>query len=73
MTRLSPIPARELCRKLSKLGFELIRQKGNHAFWRHKDGRTVVVPVHKGKNIGKGLFRTILSEIEVSFKDFEKL
>jgi len=73
MTRLVPITPRKLCLKLRKMGFELVRQKGSHMFWRHTDGRCTVVPFHKGEDIGRGLLSAILSDIEIDYHDFEKL
>ena len=73
MTRLRPFKARIICRKLTKLGFRMIRQKGSHTFWQHPDGRCTVVPIHKGETIGRGLLRSILEDIEISVKDFEKI
>ena len=73
MSRLIPLPAREICRKLAVLGFAKVRQKGSHIFWRHEDGRCVVVPAHKGEDIGRGLLRSILNSIEVSWEKFQKL
>ncbi|MGB4376757.1 MAG: type II toxin-antitoxin system HicA family toxin, partial [bacterium] len=31
---------------LEILGFKEIRQKGSHKIYRHKDGRTTVIPFH---------------------------
>jgi len=73
MTRLRPVPARALCKKLGKLGFVMLRQKGSHTFWQHPDGRATVVPVHKGEDIGKGLLRNILNDIQVTLEEFEKI
>jgi predicted RNA binding protein YcfA (HicA-like mRNA interferase family) len=70
MTRLIPITARELCKKLKKIGFIMIRQKGSHTFWEHEDGRCVVVPIHKGEDIGKGLLKSIVNEIQIDIKEF---
>ena len=73
MTRLTPIPGRVVCRKLKKAGFELIRQKGSHAFWRHPDGRCTVVPMHKGEDIGRGFLRSILNDVDINLEDFLEL
>lgn len=73
MTRLAPITARELQAILSRLGFRLIRQKGSHAFWQHEDGRATIVPVHKGENIGRGLLRQVLNDIDIDPEEFAKL
>ncbi len=73
MTRLAPITARELQAILSRLGFRLICQKGSHAFWQHEDGRATIVPVHKGENIGRGLLRQVLNDIDIDPEKFAKL
>jgi len=40
-------------------------------FFKHPDGRTTVIPFHKGKDIGRGLLRTILNDIHISPQDFQ--
>ncbi|MDI6757458.1 MAG: type II toxin-antitoxin system HicA family toxin [Endomicrobiia bacterium] len=60
-------------RKLRRLGFEIVRQRGSHTFWRHPDGRSIVVPVHKGEDIGRGLLRSILNDIEIDVAEFVEL
>ena len=73
MSRLPALPARQVCRVLEKLGFELIRQRGSHIFYRHPDGRATVVPVHRGEDLGRGLLRSILRDIEISRDEFLEL
>ncbi|MCX5706067.1 MAG: type II toxin-antitoxin system HicA family toxin [Candidatus Omnitrophica bacterium] len=68
--RLHPLKPAEVIHILERLGFERIRQKGSHIYMRHPDGRSTVVPFHKGEDIGRGLLRTILREIELSWEDF---
>ena len=70
--KLPLISGKELIKILTKIGFEPIRQKGSHVYLRHKDGRSTVVPVHASKDIGKGLLKRILNEIEVSRGEFIK-
>lgn len=72
MSRLSPLKPAEIIRILTRLGFERIRQKGSHIFFRHPDGRTTVVPMHKGEDIGRGLTRKILQDIELTWEEFQK-
>jgi len=36
----------------------------------HRDGRATVVPSHGGEDIGRGLLRQILRDIEVSPEEF---
>ena len=73
MSRLPTIKARKLIAILKKLGFQQIRQEGSHIFFKHEDGRVTVVPFHSGKDIGRGLLRSILNDINTSPKDFQKL
>jgi len=61
-----------MCRILEKLGFEAIRQKGSHIFYRHPDGRGTVVPFHSGEDLGRGLVRSILRDIELPREEFLK-
>jgi len=48
------------------LGFECVRQKGSHVFYRHPDGRTTTLPNHPGRNFARPLIREILREIELT-------
>ena len=66
------VSAKELGKFLEKEGFVAIRQKGSHRFFRHTDGRTVVVPIHSNKDIGKGLLKAVLEEIRINREEFIK-
>lgn len=72
MSRLPLLSGLELCKILNKLGFEEIRQKGSHKYLKHPDGRAAVVPIHSKRDIGKGLLRKILREIEIDREEFLK-
>ena len=69
MPKLPTINARDLIAALERFGFETTRQKGSHVRLKHPDGRVVTVPVHAGKDIGKGLLRKILRDAEWSVED----
>lgn len=73
MTKLPIVSATQMARVLRHLGFELARQKGSHAYYRHPDGRATVLPVHRGEDLGRGLIRAILRDIEISPAEFERL
>ena len=73
MSRLPQVAPQQMCRVLERLGFELIRQKGSHRFYRHPDGRVTVVPFHPGEDLGRGLVRQILRDIEISREEFLEL
>ncbi len=55
----------ELIKILKKMGFNEVRQKGSHVYMQHPDGRATTVPVHSGIDVGRGLLKRILNEIEV--------
>jgi predicted RNA binding protein YcfA (HicA-like mRNA interferase family) len=57
---------------LFKLGFERVRQKGSHVFYRHPDGRTTSVPHHRGRDLARPLIKEILREIELSSDEYEE-
>jgi predicted RNA binding protein YcfA (HicA-like mRNA interferase family) len=58
---------------LKKAGFEVIRVKGSHHFLRHSDGRSTVVPVHRGETVGVGLLGKILLDCELTANAFRAL
>ena len=64
------LSSKEVCKFLEKEGFELMRQKGSHRFYRHQDGRTTVVPVHNNRDIKRGLLKGILDEIQMNREEF---
>lgn len=70
--KLPLLSAREIIRILRKMGFEEIRQKGSHKYFRHPDGRSTVVPVHPGRDVGRGLLKRIMNEVQVDREEFFK-
>ncbi len=49
MTRLPILTARTLEKILYNLGFERVRQKGSHVFYRHPDGKATTIPIILGE------------------------
>jgi len=72
VSRLKLIDARRMEKLLFRLGFEKVRQKGSHAFYRHPDGRTTTLPHHKGRLLARPLVREILREIEITPEDYAR-
>ena len=70
MSQLRPLRPEEVLRALKRAGFEKTRQRGSHVRLRHPDGRVVTVPIHPGKEIGRGLLRKILRDAELSADEF---
>ena len=66
MTALPVLKAEELVAALKRNGFIAARQKGSHLRMKHPDGRVTSIPVHQGQDIGRGLLRKILRDIELS-------
>lgn len=56
----------EVCRRLEKLGFVAVRQRGSHVQYRHADGRGTTVPLHKGIDIAPPLLRQIAKDIRLT-------
>lgn len=72
MSRLRIIDARKMEKLLLKLGFQRVRQKGSHVFYRHPDGRTTSVPHHPGRDLARPLIKEILREIELSVEEYNE-
>ena len=70
MSRLKLINSKKMEKLLLRLGFEKVRQKGSHAFYRHADGRTTTIPYHKARMLARPLIREILREIEITIDDY---
>jgi len=70
MPRMPTITARVIIKFLKSLGFQQIRQRGSHKFFKHPDGRTATVPDHKGETLGCGITGKVLKDAEVTRDDF---
>lgn len=73
MDKITPLPAKKVIKALEKIGFLQIRQKGSHLLMRHSDGRTAIVPVHHGEDVGKGLIRKIISDTKIKREEWLEL
>lgn len=60
---------KELVKILERNGFELTRQKGSHARYKHQDGRVVTVPMHT-QELSKGTLHSILKQSGFNPADF---
>lgn len=72
MTKLRSLTAKDLEKILFALGFQKIRQKGSHAFYKHA-GRITTIPHHPGRTLSKPLLNSILKDIKLTAKDLEGL
>jgi predicted RNA binding protein YcfA (HicA-like mRNA interferase family) len=72
MSRLPVVDFRTMEKLLMRVGFEVVRQKGSHVFYRHPDGRTTTVPHHPGRDLARPLVREILREIDLTPDQFRR-
>jgi predicted RNA binding protein YcfA (HicA-like mRNA interferase family) len=72
MTKLPSVSGERVVRALKRVGFVEHHQKGSHLTMKHPEnlGLRIVVPLHKGKTLGKGLLLTIIKESGVSMEEF---
>jgi predicted RNA binding protein YcfA (HicA-like mRNA interferase family) len=66
MSRLPRLRGKDLIKRLERAGFVVARTRGSHSILKHKDGRSTVVPVHAGEQIGPGLLTKILADCEMT-------
>jgi predicted RNA binding protein YcfA (HicA-like mRNA interferase family) len=63
LSRLHPVRPREVIRFVESLGFQQVRRRGSHKFFRHPDGRAATVADHQGEDLGHGLLAKILRDV----------
>lgn len=73
MTRLPTLTGDEIAKALIKAGSKVIHQRGSHVKLTHPDNRTVIIPVHRGESIGKGLMSKILKDVDMGKEEFISL
>jgi predicted RNA binding protein YcfA (HicA-like mRNA interferase family) len=73
MPKLHPAKPKEVQRVLEALGFQLIRQSGSHAVYRHPDGRWTTVLIHPKKEVAKGTLRQIIKDLGITVEEFETM
>ena len=70
---LKPVKAERLIKVLAGVGFQPVRQRGSHVILKHADGRVIVVPVHGGEEIGRGLLSKILRDAGLMREEYLRL
>lgn len=71
MPNIPVVSARKLIRVLKKKGFVLQRVHGSHNIFVHEEKKLIVsVPVHKGRDLGRGITTAILRDAHISVEDF---
>jgi predicted RNA binding protein YcfA (HicA-like mRNA interferase family) len=69
-SRLPALTGRRVIAVLQTRGFVVARQSGSHVILKHQDGRRVTVPVHAGRDLGRGLLRQIMRDGDLAVDDF---
>ena len=73
MDKINPLTPKKVIKALEKIGFAQVRQKGSHLFMRHPDGRTTLITVHPGEDIGKGMIRKIINDARLTRDEWLEL
>ena len=74
MSETPVLTARVLMKILRRLGFVEIRSRGSHRRFAHPDGRKTTVPVHRGRDLPRGLLRQIVTlDVGISMDEFVNL
>ena len=74
MSRLTPLRAEEIIRRLRKLGFEGPVGGGRHVRMVHHQTRRIIpIPMHRGRDVGVGLVRRIIREAGATPQEWNDL
>lgn len=67
-----PFEYREIERKLLKIGYQVVRQKGSHVLFSNGNV-TFPVPNHGGKDISPGVEKQILKILQLTLEEFKSI
>ncbi|TSC57208.1 MAG: hypothetical protein Greene041619_1262 [Candidatus Peregrinibacteria bacterium Greene0416_19] len=74
MGSLPVLSGKKLLRMLLKHGYRALRKKGSHVFIESFDGiHGTAIPLHGNEDLGKGLLKSILNDLELSAHDLERI
>ncbi|HEX9942071.1 MAG TPA: type II toxin-antitoxin system HicA family toxin [Thermoanaerobaculia bacterium] len=66
---MKSVTGAEFCRALAKNGWTRLRTRGSHQTWSKPGYGNVTVPVHAGKDLGRGLLSKLLKQAGLTEKD----
>ncbi len=70
---MKKLSGKDVCKILSRFGFDNVRQRGSHIIMQKKtDNSTVTVPVPDHKELKEGTLRSIIRQSGISKQEFEK-
>lgn len=68
------ITFKKLIRKVERLGFQKVRQKGSHIRFAHPDGRKTTIPDQGNKDVPRGLLiKIVRHDLELDDDSFNNL
>ena len=74
MSRMPVLSGKKLLRILLKQDYVVLRRKGSHVFIESMNGlRGTVVPLHGNEDLGIGLLKSILNDLDLSTEDLRKM
>lgn len=74
MTKLPVISGKKLLNLLKKNGYLMVRQKGSHVFVESlEEGRGTIIPVHGNEDLGKGILKSILRDLNLDAEDLLRM
>ena len=74
MSGLPVLSGKKLLRLLLKNGYFALRKKGSHVFVENDNGiHGTTIPIHGNEDLGTGLLRSILSDLDLSIDDLKRM
>ncbi|MBI4235540.1 type II toxin-antitoxin system HicA family toxin [Candidatus Peregrinibacteria bacterium] len=74
MPKLPVVSGKKLYNLLIKAGFAEIRRRGSHVFIESENGKLrTVIPIHGNEDLGRGLLKKILTDLELEVADLLKM
>jgi len=74
MPKIPILKARDLMKVAKKQGFVYEITQGSHfIFRRSADGKHLSIPSHKGKDLGRGITKSLIKTMSLSEEEFLKL
>lgn len=71
--KMPALKAKDIAKVLRKAGFYYVRQKGSHQVWTNGLDKWTTLPIHPGEDIGRGLLKEIMNDLDISRDKFLKL
>ena len=63
------LKATEVLAMFRRQGFVAVRQNGSHVILEHPDGRRTVVPLHRAKDLPRGLLAQVLKDVRLTIDE----